>query len=554
MKSSPSALQQTSRESDENRPRTFRVGLPNQQRKKTFGAGAGLEFSLGDYQNSQVARALFEQEQIGTAILDLNGRIQLANRALTSLLGYGQGELSGKTFEELARSIEQPNTAEDLTQFSQGVPILFNRLKRKSGETIDCLVNSHVIYDETARATSFLVFVSDARVTRDAEERNLFEGELYRSQALQTLGNLAGGVAHDFNNALEVIIGFASLARGRLASSDPLHEPLKIIEESAKGAAGLARQLLETSRTSEAERKVIDVGELVDSVLTIITRTFDRQVQIEHKIAPNLPRVNGFHNRLQHAVLNLCINARDAMPRGGTLAIQVASQELDRNDLRLPSSHAPGPYVRIAIRDSGSGMSAEVMERIFVPLFTTKKHGQGSGMGLAMVDRVVKEAGGFVSVTSKPGEGSEFVVYLPAIFEAQPHPIKSGPRGLVPGRGTVLVVDDEPRVLEFLERGLTRLGYKVMTAEGGNQACEIYATQFQEIDCVLLDMIMPGMSAPDACSRLRDINPFARIILSSGYSSGRMKREIAGASSVEFLEKPYTLEALSQALHKVPQN
>jgi CheY-like chemotaxis protein len=199
-------------------------------------------------------------------------------------------------------------------------------------------------------------------------------------------------------------------------------------------------------------------------------------------------------------------------------------------------------------------MPAEVMERIFVPLFSTKGPGRGFGMGLAMVDRIVREAQGFISVTSKPGQGSEFSVYLPAVLGDAPVGERRESMDAVSGRGEVLVVDDEPRVLEFLEKGLTRLGYEVLTAESGNRACEIYSSKSGEINCVLLDLIMPGMSGLEAYARLRDINPGVRVILSSGYSSGRIRREAVEAGSPEFLEKPYTLEELSQALQKIQQN
>lgn len=381
-----------------------------------------------------------------------------------------------------------------------------------------------------------------------------FESELFRSHALQTLGMLAGGVAHDFNNALEVIIGFASLARSRLSPSDPLHEPLKIIEESAQGAASLARQLLNVSKDNADDEEPIDVSELMNTVIAIIGRTFDRKFRIEHRIDPGLPCIRGIRNRLQLAILNLCINARDAMQQGGTLTLEATPLTLDPKDARLPVSNRSGQYIRIAVRDNGVGMTTEVMEQIFVPLFTTKGHGRGSGLGLAMVDRVVKESRGFISVSSKPSEGSEFVLYVPTADSEQPHAVRSKPRRLISGRGTILVVDDEPRVLEFLEKGLTRLGYKVIAAESGSQACEIYSRQYQEIDCVLLDLIMPGIGGLETYARLRDINSRVKVILSSGYSSGHIKRQAVVAGSPEFLEKPYTLEELSQTLQKLQRN
>jgi len=552
MNPSRSALQQESQEPEEECPPP-QSGMPDQINKSAVDAQAGLKFHFDGLLHAQVTKAVFEQRQIGAAIVDLDGRIRQANHALASLLGYGQEELAGKAFEELVRGVGRWNPGAT-TEVRRGAPMVVNRLARKSGETIECLVDSYFICNESGKATHFLVFVTDARTRKDAEERGRLESELYRAQAFQTLGMLAGGIAHDFNNVLEVILGFAALARIRLAPADPLHEPLKIIEESAKNAAGLARQLLDVARNDEADKRTIDVGELIDAVMAIITRTFDRKIRIERRIESQRTCIKGFRNRLELAILNLCINARDAMPHGGTLTIDATSQMLARKDRRLPASNAPGPYVRIAVRDTGAGMPAEIIEQIFVPLFTTKGPGQGSGLGLAMVDRAVKEERGFIAVNSKPGEGSEFVLYLPAAFSGRPRAVNTRPNQLISGRGTVLVVDDEPRILEFLEKGLTRLGYNVIPAESGSQACEIYSRQWQEIDCVLLDMIMPDMNGLDTYALLRNTNPDVRVLLSSGYSSGRVKRQLAEAGSAQFLEKPYTLEELSQALQKIRQN
>jgi two-component system, cell cycle sensor histidine kinase and response regulator CckA len=380
------------------------------------------------------------------------------------------------------------------------------------------------------------------------------EKEIYRSQALETLGMLAGGVAHDFNNALEVIIGFASLARMRLSATDPLHEPLKIIEESAQGAADLARSLLDVAKDHPDDKGPVDPGELIPAVLKIISRTFDRNVRIEHFLASHLPCMKGSRTRLQLAILNLCINARDAMPQGGTLVIEGAMQAFDPGDARLPTACAPGHYVRVSVRDTGEGIPADVLEHVFVPLFTTKEPGSGSGLGLAMVDRIVSEAQGFIAVTSKPGEGSEFSLYLPAVFEKPPKATNSISGKMMAGRGRILVVDDEPRVLQFLQKGLSRLGYEVETAESGSKACEIYSRNSHGINCVLLDLIMPGMGGLETYARLKAIDPTVKVILSSGYSSGRVRQEAMEAGSPEFLEKPFTLEALSQALQKIQLN
>lgn len=512
---------------------------------------------LSDAQHAQITEAVLNQGQIGIAIVGVEGRVQYANQAFARLLQYRQEELIGKTLENFGYMAGRKTNLRVETEPQQGKgrpsPVL-NQLVGKSGRSVACLIEFHHICDDSGKLSHFLLFVGQARERADAEEQSRFESELYRSLALQTLGMLAGGVAHDFNNALEVIIGFASLARTRLSSADPLDEPLKFIEESAKGAASLVRQLLDVSKDNADDEEPISVEELINGVLTIIGRTFDRKIRIEHRIVPDLLCIRGIRNRLEQAILNLCINARDAMQQGGTLTLEAAPATLGPKDPRLPVSNTPGHYARIAVRDTGVGMTAEVMKRIFVPLFTTKGPDRGSGLGLAMVNRIVKKSGGFITVRSKAGGGSEFALYLPAEFSGQPRAAHPKPSQPISGRGTVLVVDDEPRVLEFLEKGLTRLGYKVVSAKSGSQACETYFRQRHEVDCVLLDLIMPGMSGLETYSRLRDINSRVKVILASGYSSRRLKREAVKAGSSGFLEKPYTLAELSQALQKIQQN
>ena len=508
-------------------------------------------------QHAQVTEALFKQDRLGVAIVGLDGRILRANTALANLLQSSPEELAGREFEAFVGSGvcgQETGPVEEAPHGLRGPSDFISHLTRKSGDTVACFVDSHVISGNDGKVSHFLVFVEDARSAMDSEERRRLENELHQTRALQTLGMLAAGVAHDFNNALEVIIGFASLARIRLSSSDPLHEPLKIIEESAKGAAELAQQLLDVSKDNADIREHVDVEELLRAVVSIISRTFDRKIRIDHRISGQLPWVEGGRNRLVRAVLNLCINARDAMPKGGTITLTAEPQMIGPGDPRLQAGCAPGHYVRIAVRDSGEGMPAEILEKLFVSHFTTKSSGRGFGLGLALVDRIVKDAKGFISVASKPGEGSEFALYLPTAPGERPRTVHRQAGRLMSGRGRVLVVDDEPRVLEFLEKGLTRLGYDVVPAESGSRACEIYSRQSEEISCVLLDLIMPGMSGLEAYARLRDINPRVRVILSSGYSSGGVRREAIEAGGPEFLAKPYTLEELSQALQKIQQN
>jgi nitrogen-specific signal transduction histidine kinase len=374
--------------------------------------------------------------------------------------------------------------------------------------------------------------------------------KLSQAQGTEALGTLAGGIAHDFNNLLEVILGFASIVRLRLAPSDPLLEFVKMIEQSAQRGSDLTRQLLGLARQGKCDSVPIRVGEVVGRVVKIITSTFDRRIQVQTRSESGPLWVDANPAQLEQAILNLCINARDAMPEGGVLALESSRVTLADSDSSRPSRCLPGNYACLTIRDTGVGMPPQLLGRIFDPFFTTKEPGKGSGLGLSMVYGMASSAGGFVHVESEVGLGSAFSIHLP--LKAPPLEQGRAARSTVleAGSGTVLVVDDEPMVLAFVKEGLKRLGYQVLTAVDGRQACEAYASHWQQVDTVLLDLVMPGLTGLETCRRLRDINPKAKVILSSGYSSGEVARDARSAGAIGFIGKPYSLEELSGALRR----
>ncbi|PYV08696.1 MAG: hypothetical protein DMG23_12910 [Acidobacteria bacterium] len=263
-----------------------------------------------------------------------------------------------------------------------------------------------------------------------------------------------------------------------------------------------------------------------------------------------MPSVEADAHELDHAILNLCINARDAMPEGGTLTLGASVVNLGPQDPLRPPECSPGEYVRVAVEDTGLGMEPEVKAHLFEPFFTTKEPGRGSGLGLAMVYRIVTNHKGFVHAESEVVRGSKLSLYLPAVHPPPQPFTQKLPAEVQEGSGTVLVVDDEPMVLAFAERGLEKLGYRVLTAETGRRACEIYASRAQDIDCVLLDMVMPEISGFETYRKLREINPQVKVILSSGYSVEGVARNALEMGAADFIGKPYTLETLSRVLKR----
>jgi CheY-like chemotaxis protein len=367
---------------------------------------------------------------------------------------------------------------------------------------------------------------------------------------MEALGTLAGGIAHDFNNLLGVILGFASILRLRLNPSDPLLEFVKMIEQSAERGADLARQLLGLARQGKCDSVPIRVGDVVGRVVKIITRTFDRRIQVQTRTESGPLWVDANPGQLEQAVLNLCINARDAMPEGGVLALESSRVTLGEDDPSRPSRCPPGDYARLTIRDTGVGIAPQLLDKIFDPFFTTKEPSRGSGLGLSMVYGAATSVGGFVQVESAVGAGSAFSLYLP--LQAQPveQRVAVRPSLLEARSGTVLVVDDEPLVLAFVQEALKKLGYKVLTAVDGRQACTVYSAHANQIDLVLLDMVMPELTGLETCRRLREVNPEVKVILSSGYNSSEVVREARAAGAIGFIGKPYSLEELAGVLRQ----
>ena len=508
----------------------------------------------GLLQKGDVLHCLFACGAIGVALCTPEGKLVAISPAFARMLDYQPGELLGTEYANLAHPQNRPDIGQVVREIQSGELLVHSTERlylQRSGAPKWCLENLSLINDTADRPLHVLALIQDIQQRKDTEEeRGKLQERLFQAQKMEAFGTLAGGIAHDFNNLLGVILGFASIVRLRLAPSDPLLEFVKMIEQSAERGADLTRQLLGLARQGKCESVLIRVGEVLGRVVKIITSTFDRRIQVQTRAESGPLWVDANPGQLEQAILNLCINARDAMPEGGVLALESSQVTLGEGDSSRPSRCLPGNYARITVRDTGVGIAPQLLGRIFDPFFTTKEPGRGSGLGLSMVYGMASSAGGFVQVESEVGLGSAFSIHLP--LKAPPVERRVAVRSSVleTGSGTVLVVDDEPMVLAFVEEGLKRLGYQVLTAVDGRQACEVYSSHSNQIDMVLLDMVMPGTTGLEACRRLREINPNVKVILSSGYSSGDVVREARLAGALGFIGKPYSLEELSSALRR----
>jgi two-component system cell cycle sensor histidine kinase/response regulator CckA len=383
---------------------------------------------------------------------------------------------------------------------------------------------------------------------KEESEKRMKE-ELFQSQKLEALGTLAGGVAHDFNNILQGILGYASLLKMKVPETDPIYNALSVIESSAERAGELTRQLLGFARKGKYVVEPLNLNDVVGEAYKIIARTFDRSIEVKTIFEDRLWSVDGDRSQLEHVVLNLCLNARDSMPGGGELSIRTANIEFSGADApRL--SGAAGKYAAIIVSDTGSGIDEEVRNHIFEPFFTTKEKGKGTGMGLAMVYGVVKNHDGFITVESEAGKGSTFTIYLPVV-EKEAGTNEPDGKSLPRGKGTIMIVDDEDFVRAFAKETLERLGYEVIEAAGGQEAVSLYSSGDGKTDLVILDLIMPKMSGEETYRELKKKDDHVKVLISSGYVSGERTKEILKeANIVGFIQKPYNISEMAETVKK----
>jgi len=370
----------------------------------------------------------------------------------------------------------------------------------------------------------------------------------HQAQKMEALGTLAGGIAHDFNNLLMGIQGRTSLMLTDKDSSDPDFEHLMGIEDYVKSASDLTKQLLGFARSGKYEVKPTSLNELIEKNSQLFGRT-KKEIKIYRKYQEEVWTVEVDRGQIEQVLMNLYVNAWQAMPGGGALTLETKNVMLDKDFVKpfyLPS----GKYVKIMVADEGVGMDEAVQERLFEPFFTTKEMGRGTGLGLASAYGIIKNHDGIINVDSNMGEGTIITIYLPA-SEARIIEEKELAKAILEGTETVLLVDDEEIILEVGESMLEEMGYKIITAGNGKEALEIYREKKDQIDAVILDMIMPGMSGGEVYDRLKAFNPDIKVLLSSGYSLNGQATEILNRGCSGFIQKPFKLEAFSQKLREI---
>jgi PAS domain S-box-containing protein len=386
----------------------------------------------------------------------------------------------------------------------------------------------------------------------DAERRRL-EEQLIQAQKMESIGTLAGGIAHDFNNLLTAILGNTQLALDDLAPGEPTHDLLIEIEQAARRAAALTNQLLAFSRRQRLERRVIDLNATMSELLNMLRRIIGEDVEIQLDLASESPAIFADPAQVQQVVMNLAVNARDAMPGGGRLRIATRSVDLDMAESQTYPWAQPGPYAQIVVSDNGAGIDEATQQRIFEPFFTTKEHGKGTGLGLAVVDGIVKQHGGFIDLASQVGHGATFTIVLPAA--AAPAPAVD-PQPRLPARGgseTILIAEDEEILRNLAATILRRAGYTVLLAVDGEEAIEIFTKDCSAIDLVILDLIMPRIGGREAFERMRTVCPNLRAMFVTGYGADyNLHGDSTGLPpNTTLLRKPYQVAALNQVVRDI---
>ncbi|MGA3295424.1 MAG: PAS domain S-box protein [Candidatus Acidiferrales bacterium] len=478
---------------------------------------------------------------------DEKGCASFVNQALLKATGYREEELLGKSFDETLVSASNPaSLAEEIrtSMFSEGKWRGECLQRRKKGPDMPVSLSLSLLQDSEGRVTGAF------GISQDVTERRQLEEQLQRAQKMEAVGKLAGGVAHDFNNLLMVIMGYAGDLADRLDASDPLRKKAEEIGRAGRRAASLTRQLLAFSRQQVLEPKVLNLNSVADDLQKMLRRLINEDIELIDILDPKLGQVKADQGQIEQVIVNLVVNARDAMPQGGKIILETANVDVDEACARRHPEMSPGPYVRLAVTDTGVGMDAAIQSRIFEPFFTTKEQGKGTGLGLATVYGIVKQSGGFIWVTSEPGKGSTFEVLLPRTKKKTAEVTVHDSGGTESGSGTILLVEDDEALRTLILHSLTGRGYTVLEAANGTEALRIAGQRSREIELLLTDVVMPGMSGPQVADRVVALCPDVKVVYMSGYSEFAAKHDDLLKQGWRLLQKPLTLNDLVRAVRE----
>jgi two-component system cell cycle sensor histidine kinase/response regulator CckA len=481
------------------------------------------------------------------AVVTVNGERLYNSPSYEKLLGYTPEDLEKTSAYEQIHPDDQKAVklaAEEAKTTGLGRRVEY-RIRHKNGEWRMLESTASAVRDSKGDVEKLVI------VNRDITERRHLEQQLLLSQRLEAVGKLSGGIAHDFNNILGVIIGYSEALQQKIAADDPIREAIDEIEKAGQRAAVLTQQLLAFSRKQVLEPKILNLNSIVADVEKMLRRLIGEDVELKIILDSALGTVKADRGQIEQVILNLAVNARDAMPRGGKLKIETMNADLDENDARRTRYVVPGHYVMLQVSDSGMGMSAEVQSHIFEPFYTTKEQGKGTGLGLATVYGVIKQSGGYIWVASEIGKGSKFQVYLPRAEGVAIEITRKQPILPAHGVGTILVVEDESSLRKLACNILKDGGYKVLEAEDGAKALEVAKHLHDNVDLLLTDVVMPGMNGPELADKLSIERPQMKILYMSGYTDGAVAAHGVLKPGLVILRKPFSQSQLLQKVREM---
>ncbi|GEM_PF-311174 len=489
-----------------------------------------------------------EQAAETIVITDQDGTIQYVNPSFETITGYAREEAIGQN-PRILQSGEHDEEFykkmwETLTRGDTWRGHLVN--KKKDGKLLEEEATISPVRDESGNIVNYVA------VKRDVTDQVLLEKQLYQAQKMESIGTLAGGIAHDFNNILQVVLGYADMLTMSKGKSSPDLPNLETIRKAAKDGGELVKGLLTFSRQVESKLRPCNLNLKLKRSQKILRRTIPRMIDIELFLADDLKTVNADPIQGEQVLMNLAVNAQHSMPKGGNLTIETRNVTLGDDYCRTHVDAKPGENVQLKISDTGRGIEKEVMEHIFEPFFTTKEAGQGTGLGLSIVYGIVKNHGGHITCSSEPGQGTTFTMYLPALpGAAELDPAMTAGDMPAFGTETILLVDDDARVIEMGEQMLMRRGYKVFTAENGAEALEIYRERKDEIDLVVLDLIMPEMGGEQCLEEILKLDPTAKVLIASGYLASRTTNGDTEGGAGGFIAKPFDTREFLRVVREV---
>src|SRR5579871_1752081 len=496
-------------------------------------------------QSNQVREAVLQSSPLAIWATDLEGRVTFWSPAAERIFGWAEAEVIDKPLP-----IIPPDQTDEyrlwLDRFRQGEALasVERSRVRKDGTRIEVTIWTAPLRDAAGRISGALA------IDNDVTEHKQLEEQLRQSQKLEAVGRLAGGVAHDFNNLLTVITGYAEMLIMEVEDDQSLRDYAQEIQYAASRAGALTAQLLAFSRRQISQPRILDLNEVVSHSIKLLRRVIGEDIEIATHLQPELGRVKADPTHIDQLIMNLVVNARDAMARGGKLTIETANQMLDREYSGRHIGVQPGPYCMLAVSDTGTGMDAATRSRLFEPFFTTKETGKGTGLGLSIVYGIVKQNGGEIMVYSEPGKGTTFKIFFPMAVVPEAFAVEEERTTEARGSETVLLCEDEAAIRKLVHAMLTRCGYQVIDAERPEEAVQLATKHTDDIHLLLTDIVMPQMSGFDLAKEIRQVRPRIQVLYMSGYTDNQVSRSWVLNPDTPFIQKPFTAAALSQKVRE----